>query len=152
MRSKITSGACTEPASQPLALAVIYYENAKNNSAPGADSVAQTDTTPPCLNDPLSESVPMYPIAAADANTTVTMNVAVAVNATGHIAWTINDSAFEADWNNPILLLAKAGNTSYPAADADWNVYNLGTNETVRIVVNNLSPTSHPWHLHGHEM
>ena len=152
MRSQITSGACTEPASQPLALAVIYYHNAKRNSAPGNYSIAQIDTTPPCLNDPLSESVPTYPIAAANASTVVTMNVAVAVNATGHIVWTINDSAFVADWNNPILLLAKAGNISYPAADADWNVYNLGTNTTVRIVVNNLSPTSHPWHLHGHEM
>ena len=152
MRSKITSGACTEPASQPLALAVIYYEGAQISSLPSNDSVAQIDTTPPCLNDPLSDSVPMYPIAAVDTDTTVTMNVAVAVNATGHIVWTINDSAFEADWNNPILLLAKSGNISYPAADADWNVYNLGTNGTVRVIVNNLSPTSHPWHLHGHEM
>ena len=107
---------------------------------------------PACLNDPLSDTVPMYPIAAAVADATVTMDVAVAVNSTGHIVWTINDSAFEADWNNPILLLAKSGNTSYPAKDADWNVYNMGTNKTVRIIVTNLSPTSHPWHLHGHEM
>ena len=152
MRSQITSGACTEPANQPLALAAIYYEHASNNSAPGIDSVAQVDDTPACLNDPLSATVPMYPIVAADADTTVNMNVAVTVNATGHIVWTINDSAFEADLSNPILLLAKSGNISYPAADADWNVYNLGTNKTVRVVVTNLSPTSHPWHLHGHEM
>lgn len=152
MRSMITSGACTEPANQPLALAVIYYEGANNHSAPGNDSVANVDTTPACLNSPLSDSVPMYPIAAYETNTTVTLNVAVAVNSTGHIVWTINDSAFVADWNNPILLLAKSGNTSYPAADADWNVYNMGTNQTVRFVVNNTSPTSHPWHLHGHEM
>ncbi|CAD6594145.1 MAG: hypothetical protein ASARMPRED_008719 [Alectoria sarmentosa] len=152
MRSTITSGACTEPANQPYALAVIYYEDANTNSAPGNASVAQIDTTPPCLNDPLSDTVPMYPIAAAGTNTTITMNVAVAVNSTGHIVWTINDSAFRADWNNPILLLAKSGNISYPAVDSDWNVYNTGTNATVRVVVNNLSPTSHPWHLHGHEM
>ena len=152
MRSEITSGACTEPANQPLALAVIYYEDANRNAAPGSTSDAQVDTTPACLNDPLSETVPMYPIAAAVANATVTMDVAVAVNSTGHIIWTINDSAFEADWTNPILLLAKSGNISYPANDADWNVYNMGTNKTVRIIVNNLSPTSHPWHLHGHEM
>lgn len=152
MRSQITLGACTEPANQPLALAVIYYEDANSNSAPGIDSVAQVDTTPPCLNDPLSETIPMFPIAAADADTTVTMDVAVTVNSTGHIIWTINNSTFRADLNNPLLLLAKSGNISYPAADADWNVYNLGTNKTVRVVVNNLSPTSHPWHLHGHEM
>lgn len=152
MRSSISPGACTEPANQPDALAVIYYEDANKISAPGNASVAQVDTTPACLNDPLSESVPMYPIPAAGTNTTVTMNVNFAVNATGHLIWTINDSAFEADWTNPILLLAKSGNISYPARDADWNVYNMGTNTTVRVVVNNLSPTSHPWHLHGHEL
>lgn len=152
IRSHITSGACTEPANQPLALAVIYYEDADTKSAPGDSSVAQVDNTPACLNDHLSETVPMYPIAAAKTDTTVTMNVAVAVNATGHIVWTINDSAFEADWNNPVFLLAKSGNTSYPAMDDDWNIYNLGSNATVRIVVNNLSPTSHPFHLHGHEL
>lgn len=152
MRSEITSGACTEPANQPLALAVIYYEDANTNAAPGSNSVAQIDNTPACLNDPLSDTVPMYPIAAAVADATVTMDVNFAVNSTGHIIWTINDSAFEADWNNPVLLLAKSGNTSYPAKDADWNVYNMGTNKTVRFVVTNLSPTSHPWHLHGHEM
>lgn len=152
MRSQITSGACTEPANQPYALAVIYYEDANTTSAPGNASVVQIDTTPPCLNDPLFDTVPMYPIVAAGTNATVTMDVAVAVNSTGHIIWTINDSAFEADWSNPILLLAKSGNTSYPVVDADWNVYNMGTNQTVRFVVNNLSPTSHPWHLHGHEM
>ena len=152
MRSDITSGACTEPANQPYALAAIYYEKADNNSAPGSSSIAQIDTTPACLNDPLSDTVPMFPIAAAESDTTVTMNVAVTVNATGHVVWTINDSAFEGDLTNPILLLAKAGNDSYPAADADWNVYNMGTNKTIRVVVNNLSPTNHPWHLHGHEM
>ena len=152
MRSHITSGACTEPANQPYALAVIYYEDANTSSAPSNASVSQIDGTPPCLNDPIVDTVPMYPIAAAGTNATVTMNVAVAVNSTGHIVWTINDSAFEADWNNPILLLAKSGNITYPAVDSDWNVYNMGTNKTVRVIVNNLSPTSHPWHLHGHEM
>ena len=148
----MASGVCTEPANNPLGLAVIYYEGANPNSAPGKGSVAHVDNTPPCLNDPLTKSVPMDPIAAGDADATVTMTVAVGLNATGHVVWTINNSSFVADWNNPILLLAKSGNTTYPVIDDDWNVYNMGTNQTVRFIINNTSPTSHPWHLHGHEM
>lgn len=48
-------------------------------------------------------------------------------------------------------MLAKAGNTSYP--NPDWATYNLGSNSSVRIILNNYSMTNrsqHPMHLHGH--
>lgn len=48
-----------------------------------------------------------------------------------------------------MLLLAKTGNDSYPY-DPQWNVYNFGTNSSIRLVVTNSSPLSHPIHLHGH--
>ena len=151
MRSMMSSGECTEPANQPLALATIYYEHANKTAAPPKTSIAQVDNTSPCENDDLSDSIPEYVIAAGPASTTIDMAVNVSINATGNLIWTINDSAFHADYNNPILLLANKGNTSYPL-DPEWNVYNVGTNATVRVVLTNDSPTSHPWHLHGHEM
>ena len=147
----ISSGECTEPANQPLALATIYYEHANQTAAPGNNSIAHVDNTPPCENDDLSQTVPAYPIAAGNPSTTIDMAVNVSINATGNLVWTINDSAFHADYNNPILLLANAGNTSYPL-DPNWNVYNVGTNTTIRVLITNESPTSHPWHFHGHEM
>jgi FtsP/CotA-like multicopper oxidase with cupredoxin domain len=151
MRSKISSGECTEPANQPLALATIYYEKANKTGTPGTKSVAQVDNTPPCENDALSKTVPAYPIAASNPATTIDMAVNFKINATGHLVWTINDSAFRANFNNPLLLLANAGNDSYPY-DPEWNVYNVGSNASVRIILTNQSPTSHPWHVHGHEM
>lgn len=151
MRSMLSSGECTEPSNQPLALAAIYYEHANTTATPGNDSIAHIDTSPPCENDDLSVSIPAYPIAADDPTTTIQMSVNVSVNATGHLVWTINDSAFHGDYNNPLLLLANAGNTSYPM-DPQWNVYNEGSNTTIRVSIINVSPTSHPWHLHGHEM
>ena len=51
--------------------------------------------------------------------------------------------------SHPLLDLAYSGNTSYPY-DPQWNVYNVGENYSVRIVLRNLSPVSHPMHLHGH--
>jgi len=151
MRSMLSSGGCTEPNHQPLALATIYYEHANTTAPPGNDSVAHVDTSPPCDNDDLSISIPEYSISADKPDTTIDMAVKVSVNATGHLVWTINDSAFRGNFNNPILLLANTGNTSYPM-DPEWNVYNTGSNKTIRVVVTNHSPTSHPWHLHGHEM
>ena len=151
MRSMLSSGECTEPNNQPLALATIYYEKANTTAAPGKNSVAHVDTSPPCENDDLAISIPEYPIPADEPSTTIEMAVNVSINATGHLVWTINDSAYRGNYNNPILLLANSGNTSYPM-DPEWNVYNVGSNATIRVVVNNISPTSHPWHFHGHEM
>ena len=63
----------------------------------------------------------------------------------------MNDVSFRADYNSPILLLAKAGNTSYPYSP-EWNVYNTGSNSTIRVIVNNPTGVAHPMHLHGHNM
>jgi hypothetical protein len=63
----------------------------------------------------------------------------------------MNNSSFRANYNNPILLLSKTGNDSYPY-DPEWNVYNFGSNSSIRIVINNLGAVrlTHPMHLHGH--
>lgn len=151
MRSKLSSGACTEPASQPLALAAIYYENADTQASPGSYSVAQVDTTDPCANDALTAAVPSHQIAVSDPATTINVEVNFKINATGHFLWTIDGSPFRGDFNNPLLLLAKAGNKSY-RYKPEWNVYDFGSNSSVRVILNNLTPTSHPWHLHGHDM
>ncbi|KAG8528577.1 uncharacterized protein KY384_006264 [Bacidia gigantensis] len=152
MRANITSGQCTEPTDQSLALAAIYYEHADTSLTPTAsDSDTQLDTTDPCTNSDLSIAVPAYRIPALEPSTTLHMEVNVTVNSTGHLIWTVNDSAFRTSYNDPLLLLANQGNTSYPY-DPQWNVYDVGTNETIRAIIRNLSPTSHPWHLHGHEM
>ena len=152
MRSDLSSGGCTEPSNQPEALAVVYYEHADISKTPSANaSKPHVDNTPPCDNDDLSVTVPAYPISAGDPSTTIEMAANVSINATGHLIWTIDDSTIRVDYNSPLFLLAKAGNQTYPQHKG-WNVYNTGTNSTIRIVVNNQSPTSHPWHLHGHEM
>jgi hypothetical protein len=65
----------------------------------------------------------------------------------------MNGISFRGNYDNPILLLTKLGNTSYPY-DPQWNAYNFGTNKSVRIIVNNPIfsgfAVAHPMHLHGH--
>ncbi len=106
--------------------------------------------------DNLTVTEPFYTITPdSDPATTITLAINTTINTTatepGHFLWTMNDSSFRADYNAPLLLLAKAGNTSYPY-DPEWNVYNTGSNKTVRLVVINLTGAAHPMHLHGHNM
>lgn len=70
-------------------------------------------------------------------------------NSSGNTLFFLNGVSFRGDYNAPVLLLAKTGNLSYPY-DPEWNVYNFGTNSSIRLVVTNTSPLSHPIHLHGH--
>lgn len=102
--------------------------------------------------DDLARTTPFYPITPSPTPaTTIELTIGFKINETGHFLFTINDSSFRANYNSPLLLLAKAGNTSYPN-DPQWNVYNTGSNETIRLVVKNPTPISHPMHLHGHNM
>ena len=59
-----------------------------------------------------------------------------------------NNSSFHGDYNAPVLLLAAANNISYP--DPEWNVYNYGSNNSMRIILTNPTANHHPMHLHGH--
>ena len=146
MRSNIST-ACSF-AKQPNALAAIYYDKADTTKAP--TSVAWNIPDPGnCANDDLSLTIPYYSIAAATPSTTKTMVIDYFINATGSFLWRLDGTSFRANYNNPVLLLAEQGNLTYPD---EWNVKNFGTNTTVRVVVNNPSPASHPMHLHGHNM
>lgn len=62
----------------------------------------------------------------------------------------MNDVSFRVNYDHPVFLLAKLGNISYPD-DPQWNVYNFGSNSSVRIIFLNTTPLVHPMHLHGHE-
>lgn len=133
---------------QPLALAAIYYENADTTKTPV--SIATTFDDSHCGNDPLDKTIPFFPFPATSAPaTTETVDITIARNATGSLEWFMNGSSFRANYNHPILLLANAGNTSYPF-DPQWNVHNFGTNNSVRIIIQNHSGAAHPMHLHGH--
>ena len=146
MRSNI-SGICST-ANNPLALAVIYYDGADTTSVP--TSVATPFDDSHCGNDPLDKTIPFFPFPATKTpETTTTIGITFHENQTHFNLWWMNESSFRANYNHPILLLANMGNTSYPF-DPQWNVYNFGNNNSVRVIVENHTPAAHPMHLHGH--
>ncbi|KAI9685953.1 MAG: hypothetical protein M1820_010708 [Bogoriella megaspora] len=136
------------------ALGEIFYEDADTSIAPSSSPWPFTDVGR-CNNDDLSITNPYFPIPLSeDPPFTQVVSINRTVNETGHQEWQINDIAFRGNYNHPLLGLAHVGNFSYPD-DPEWNVYNFGSNASVRLVVNNESPDdtllSHPMHLHGHD-
>jgi FtsP/CotA-like multicopper oxidase with cupredoxin domain len=77
------------------------------------------------------------------------VRIEIKTNETGHKLLYMNDISFRANYNYPILPLVNAGNTSYPD-DPQWNIYNFGSNSSVRIILYNTTPLFHPIHMHGH--
>ncbi|MCJ1427219.1 hypothetical protein MMC29_005122 [Sticta canariensis] len=157
MRSNIST-ICGLP-NQPDSLAVISYGSANTTGAAKVtkkpSSVAWPFTyTTKCNNNPLNDTIPVFPIPVKAPTTTLYLGVNSSVNSTGHLLWTMNGRAFRDDDSNPILELANQKNATN-IYDPYWNVYNLESNSTVRLIVKNeqsaATNISHPFHIHGHD-
>ncbi|OBT71025.1 hypothetical protein VF21_10065 [Pseudogymnoascus sp. 05NY08] len=146
MRSDI-SKRCSNT-NQPHALAIIHYEESDNSTTPTSQATVYNETS--CSNDPLNMTKPVFVMAPPPKpDFTQIVDIDFQTNATGSELWTINNQSFRANFDHPILLLAKLGNTSYPD-DPQWNVYNFGNSTSIRLIVRSRIPIMHPMHLHGH--
>ncbi|ELR04443.1 hypothetical protein GMDG_06756 [Pseudogymnoascus destructans 20631-21] len=149
MRTNQYADSCAR-ALQPEGKAIILYDKAPEDSIPVTEATPIVDDGT-CRNDPLNMTVPYYPSAPPEPSVTYNITINQVVNSTGHNLFYMNGSPFQANYNNPILLLANEKNYSYPY-DPQWNVINLGSNSSVRINVWNNNTVPHPMHLHGHDM
>jgi FtsP/CotA-like multicopper oxidase with cupredoxin domain len=144
--------------SGPDGRGIIYYSGIDPKTTP----TDTTGSTPPpvnvhCQNDALASTMPMYAIAAAEPDTTITLTISGSPNTTGAFHWTFNDVAYNGNLDAPLLFDAVQSSTSSSSSATTLtfaptsNVYNIGTNGTVRIIVYNTLPAPHPMHLHGHD-
>ncbi|KAI1851207.1 hypothetical protein JX265_006165 [Neoarthrinium moseri] len=128
-----------------LALAAIFYENADRTQAPA--SVANADAyNDYCGNDPLSQTVPFFPMTPGDPDVTEIVPIELRDNGTADL-WYMADRTFRVDYNTPQLLNAEEGNLTFPYIQ---NVHNYGSNNSLRFVIENPGAEPHPMHLHGH--
>lgn len=130
IRSNITS--CSN-FNQPYAVAALYYDQADTTKAPTSTAWDVPDPGT-CANDDLSLTVPMYKITPPAPSYTDTYNITLFKNATGFTLWSFDNVSARVNYNAPPLLLANAGNLTFPE---EANVRNVGTNSSVRIIVNN---------------
>ncbi|PWY74296.1 multicopper oxidase [Aspergillus heteromorphus CBS 117.55] len=126
------------------ALAAIYYESANTTLLPRTNGTTWESNN--YRNDPLDLTVPYYPLIPPEPETTQTVTITVSYNATT-FAMFMDGSSFQADYSEPALLSINEGNLSLPISR---NIYNFGSNSTVRLILNNTDSTPHPMHLHGH--
>lgn len=133
----------------PTGVAAIYYESANTSAIPITTTSVSNGALTTCQNDALSVTVPYYSIAPPQPETVQILNVDFKQNGT-HNLFYINNSTFRANYNDPVLLGAKLGHTTFPS---EYNVYNFGQSKSIRLIIYNHAQTgSHPMHMHGHNM
>ncbi|TAQ86568.1 hypothetical protein B7494_g5109 [Chlorociboria aeruginascens] len=150
VRSYIPITGCSS-SNKPDAVGIAYY-----GLEPTTPSTtvwpALAESLTECANDNLTETVPWFPQTSDPTPSTVqTIDIEFGQNSSGNWLWTMNAISFRANYNNPVLLLSNLGNNTYPD-DEQWNVYDFGSNHSIRIVLTNPVPVPHPIHLHGHNM
>ncbi|KAM7205257.1 Cupredoxin [Rhypophila sp. PSN 637] len=150
MRSNLSGCAGTPntppPANQPFAVAAVYYDAADTSKAPTSKAWDIPDAVR-CTNDDLAITEPLFPMPLPAATFTQTMDISIFKNASDVTLWKFDGVSMRANYDSPVLLQANQGNFTFPT---EWNVRNFYTNSSVRIIVHNNSPASHPMHLHGH--
>lgn len=152
MRADIATTCSSNDGVSPNAYAVIYYQNANTTAVPNTTSSVTTAQMEFCGNDDLSTTQPYMALTPSTPSTTQDIVITFQANttdpATAYDLWYMNNSTFRADYNDPVLLEAKLGKTEF---DPNWNVYNFGSNTSVRIILyNTFVFSAHPMHLHGH--
>ncbi|KAK0115055.1 hypothetical protein ONS96_013525 [Cadophora gregata f. sp. sojae] len=128
-------------------LAAVYYEGASTTTLPLTNSSTTGEQLMFCDNDDISLSVPEFAMPVPEPSVTIEVHCVLWNNGT-HNVWYMNNISYLDDYNDPDLLRAKLGNLSFPEVE---NVYNFGSNTSVRMVVyNHMALASHPMHIHGH--
>ncbi len=120
------------------------------------DSAAEPTSTglpiPPntsCHNDDLSLTVPVYQDPVKEPDVTITITIAPIPDANGVFKWTMNGVGFQGDASAPLLFQTiTQDSTAFPR---ERNVYDLGSNQTVRVILVNTFVAPHPMHIHGHD-
>jgi FtsP/CotA-like multicopper oxidase with cupredoxin domain len=139
---------------QPFAVASIHYKGFDTDATPL--SLPQLEWLTPrlldCQSDPLRVTEPLLAFQPPEPDVTLKVDIKSYTNESGHILYFMNGHTFRANYNEPTLLTAQAGNLTQLEQEDDKNVYNFGTNQSVRIVFQNYVPFSHPMHIHGQNM
>jgi FtsP/CotA-like multicopper oxidase with cupredoxin domain len=135
---------------QKRAQAALYYEDADTGALPSSAATPYDDSAQ-LGNDDLELTEPAFALpVVGEPDVTLNITIGVAQNASNVTLFYMNNSSFRADYNDPLLLEAQQGHTSFPS-DPQWNVHNTGDARTVRIILDANVSIAHPMHLHGHD-
>lgn len=147
MRSVLGSCAFTDGIS-PNAVAAVYYESADTTSTPQTTTDVTAAQLSFCGNDPLNTTTALCAITP-DPSPPTTQEIDITFGSNGtNFVWFMNNVSFHGDYNSPVLEDVNAGNLTFPS---EWNVFNFGSNSSVRLIIKNtFAFSAHPMHMHGH--
>ncbi|RDA88843.1 hypothetical protein CP532_5484 [Ophiocordyceps camponoti-leonardi (nom. inval.)] len=131
------------------AKAIIYYDRP---GRPGVEPKSRPFPFPNvtgCLNDDLSLTEPIMRLTPPKPDIQVEYNINTFVNGSNITLWQLDGVSQRINYNHPSLPQSMEGNFTY---DPIWNIRDMGSNKSVRVVVNNNSRAPHPMHLHGFNM
>ncbi|KAI1760293.1 putative multicopper oxidase [Hypoxylon sp. FL1150] len=146
LRANLTS--CST-ATQPLALAAVYYEDADENTMPKSTAWNVPDPGT-CANDDLALTEPYFPMTLPEPTFTHHMDISNFHNASNNFLWKFGGVSATVNYNNPTLL--RSQDMAHGQFKPEANLINYGTNSSVRIIINNSGPGPHPIHAHGLNM
>ncbi|RHZ57677.1 uncharacterized protein CDV56_105308 [Aspergillus thermomutatus] len=138
-------------ANQPNGTAIVLYDDAAEDTIPTSNAYdLGLKMFGSCAGEPLNLTVPYYAITPdPNPSTTRTIVATEPVNATGSQVFEMDGSSFHANYNEPLLLRVHQGDSSFARP---WNIYDFGSNKTIRINLFNNNTSPHPMHIHGHDM
>lgn len=134
---------------QPNAFGLVYYPDADQGVLPSSN--AQVDNTDPCAEENIARVVPAWKSSAGQPQKSSEIDVTVSRNDAGNFLWAMNNNTFKADYNHPSLQALQSGR-DVSTLPADASVFDMGSDKSVQLVINNLSPVPHPMHMHGYDM
>jgi FtsP/CotA-like multicopper oxidase with cupredoxin domain len=148
MRSDIDS-VCAAP-NNPHTRAIILYESADTTSIPTTSATPYNATD--CVTQDLNSTTPTYGLALSNSvPKRIDLNFTLGYNGTGFLQWYTSNQTFRADMSQSLLARAAAGDFTFKTENPLWNVYDIGSNGTVRVLMRNYHISPHPMHLHGHD-
>lgn len=127
----------------PNGLAAVLYDGADENIVPTSNSTITTAQIETCSNDALTQQEPLFALDSATVGTLVTQQLDFDITNNGTaFVWIVNNQTFCGDYSESLLLDSQAG-TLKPKPE--WNVYDMASNGTIRIIMYNHFPlASHP--------
>lgn len=140
----IPQAACSENDSVDNIKGIVTYSN-----YPGTPITSAYTFTDGCVDEDVSNLVPIVSKSVSPANFEALEDVSVSLNSNNLFRWYLNSTTLQLDWENPTLQQIYNGATTFAESNAVISVPNA--NEWVYLMINTSFAVAHPIHLHGHD-
>lgn len=140
----IPQEACSENDSVNNIRGIIHY-----GSSTGTPTTSQYDYTDECVDEDLSNLVPVFSMDADASYSTENETASVSYNSNNLFRWYMNSVTFQVTWEDPTLLSIYNNETTWSSSEG---VIQLDeADQWAYLIIQTDNAVPHPIHLHGHD-